>query len=335
MNSKLNVYITHFVPPRKSVFGVLQDFAEPRLSVDYLRSWARLVKHGTRGYQPWKIDKMTRVRRTENLNRLRYLHEVLISLSRVQDVEVRVSIFTNSIEHYNKINEWRVLETKVTCISKYSSFNSLHNSPWDLLDNNSPWLLTWEHKERLRQDVRNGSKSSVYLYLEDDELFCNLNFQYWKCWKDKLKAFRLFPSFLRTEWSFINENESPIDVFDNGFIPLSDLPFQEIEGVQFVQLPNPYSGLYIFDQEQAEEHLNGPAFSEVSSRSLTWWDIGARSTMGDQFVSVPIGFQSRSVVPVSSNLRGVRAEARVPHLPNIYLRNRDVPLGLTADNMFV
>ena len=76
-NYTLNVYITHFTPPKKRRTDWIKYFITSRANVGYLRSWARVIKHGTRGNQPWKKDVMTSVRAKDYKNRYKYLSEVL------------------------------------------------------------------------------------------------------------------------------------------------------------------------------------------------------------------------------------------------------------------
>jgi hypothetical protein len=78
----LHVFITHFEPPTPTFVSYIRDFLRPRFSSEYLRSWARLVKHGTRGNQPWKKDVMTTVRRELDVLRLQFLNNQILVLAR-------------------------------------------------------------------------------------------------------------------------------------------------------------------------------------------------------------------------------------------------------------
>ena len=81
---ELNCYITHFSPPQiNGRKEWLRSFILLRLNLSYIRSWLRLFKHGTRGYQPWKKDVMTDIRNSDNKNRFNYLSQVLHELNNI------------------------------------------------------------------------------------------------------------------------------------------------------------------------------------------------------------------------------------------------------------
>lgn len=331
----LHVFITHFVSPEPTLESYLRDFLKPRLSRQYLRSWARLFKHGTRGNQPWKKDVMTSVRRELDDFRLQFLNNQILALTQISVRELRIHIHTNSSAASEKLGEiWRHILLEIHVHPEYNSMNLLNNSPWITDNSESPWLLTWEHKNSFRNRVEESSSSSIFLYLENDSLFTESNLRYFIEYKDDLAKFGLLPSFLQTEYSNSSDQFVAVSLFENEKLSLEDLPKVELENGLFVQLPNPYSGLIILDKVQARRYVESPAFTEFESRSLTWWDIGARAAMGLQFVDVPEGFTSRNVVPVNKSGNGVLECAWVPHQPNIYVQNRAFTKGMTPSSLF-
>jgi hypothetical protein len=332
----LKVFITHFVPPKLTAWNQLRDFVRPRLTQQYIRSFARMLKYGTRGDMPWKKDTMTKVRRDSDRNRLFHLHNTILSLSKIPALSLEIFIHTNSHAHAEIIrNNWESLNVFVVVHEEFNSMNVQNNSPWILDSLNNPWLLTWQHKVSLVNAIKKKQKNSIYICMEDDALFTQDNLNYFLRFKEVLKNKGLLPSFLRIEWSYKNNEYVPIDHFQKEKLTINEIPNVEIEGRIFVELPNPYSGIIVLDQELAEEYSASPASKELESRTLTWWDIGARAAMGLQFFNVPHGFNSRNVVLIDIEGKGIDKAAWVAHQPNIYAQKIEFLKGVTPSNMLM
>lgn len=337
-NYDLNVYITYFTPPKKKNKDWIKYFISSRANVNYLRSWARLFKHGTRGNQPWKKDAMTDVRSRDYKNRYIYLSEVLNELNRIDVNTIVINIFTNSIEVEAELIKLNMTKNvKVYLYEKYSKMNSLHNSPWILNDLESPWLLTWEHKQILLEDIENGNENSLFLYIENDVKFTQSNLDYWLQSRKLLDNTKLIPSYVRVEFSDRQNCLVAIDYLSGRASRISELPQFKIYEKIYVQLNNTYCGTNLMDLKIAKEYANSKVFSEVESRDLIWWDIGARASMGVQFLEVPHNFTSRHVVPVEEDdgHYKVLVSAILHHLPNLYCQVADIekrllPVGLIS-----
>ena len=338
MSSKevdLRVFITHFVPPRQNLVTLLRSYFLPRLSLTYLRSWARLLRHGTRGNQPWKKDIMTSVRRKDQTNKLRYLcHQILI-LKQIPLKSIEIYIHTNSVSVAHQLRN--IFQDREVCVKeypKYNRMNHLHNSPWKLDDEFSPWFLTWEHKVTLKEVFERSEKKTLFLCLEDDTLFTAGNLEYYLRYKDALQSLNLLASFLQVEFDNELGQYFAVGNFANEKIPISELASIRLSDQVFVQLPNPYSGIVFLDYPQTLEYINSEAFNEETSRKLSWWDIGARAAMGLQFINPPEGFSSRNVLPLNKEGTGIALDAWVVHQPNIYVKKREITPGLTPDSLF-
>lgn len=317
----LNVYVTHFVPPEPTIFNLVKSFIAPRFSFAYLRSWARLVKHGTRGSQPWKKDVMTKSRNTDQVNRLVYLSRLIESLNNLKLNSLKINIFTNSQEASQSILGFGFPENlSFFVFSNYNKMNQLHNSPWTEGDLTSPWNLVWEHKQLIKDDFLEGNQNSLYLYIENDILFTQHNLEYWLKDSKLLNQSQLSPSFLRVEFDNQSKNWIAIDVFGGTSIYIEDCPKISNSEFHFIQLPNSYSGLYLLDQNQLQVHLESKAFSKTDSRELTWWDLGARATSGNQFVDPPNGFTSRNVIKLERESLFPADGVLVHHMPNLYTK---------------
>lgn len=323
----LNVYITHFTPPKTTFLNKVKNFIFPRCNTAYLRSWARLLKHRTRGHQPWKKDVMTQFRANDYPNRYKYLSKVLDELASLKVNQLVINIFSNSNEvelelakigHYSKV--------KFHYFTKYNKMNVFNNSPWVYDDERSPWLLTWEHKSVLKRDLIDSDKNTLFLYIENDMKFTQANLGYWLKAKSKLVGTSLIPSFVRVEESVNSSQWVAIDHFGGRPSTYKNLPKYSTADEVYVQLDNPYCACYLLDKELATEFVNSKAFDEKASRELTWWDIGARAAMGLGFVNPPIGFKSRHVVPVkkAGSYYKIQDDAKLHHLPNLYCQVDDI-----------
>jgi hypothetical protein len=317
----LNVYITHFTPPKTTFLNKVKDFILPRCNTAYLRSWARLLKHRTRGHQPWKKDVMTQVRANDYPNRYKYLSKVLDELASLKVNQLVINIFSNSNEvelELAKIGNYS--KVKFHYFTKYNKMNVFNNSPWVYDDERSPWLLTWEHRKILRENVISADRNSLFLYIENDVKFTQRNFDYWIRSRNELLKTRLIPSFTIIEK--ISDTSEEISVSQFGGKPSSfkNMPKLEVADEVYIQLDNPYCACYLLDKELATEFVNSKAFDEKASRELTWWDIGARAAMGLGFVNPPNGFKSRHVVPVkkAGSYYKIQDDAKLHHLPNLY-----------------
>jgi hypothetical protein len=326
----LNVYITHFVPPKSSLGNLIYSFFRPRMSISYCRSWVRLLKHGTRGNQPWKKDVMTWSRKQDQINRMVYLSRLLESLGNLNTKSLTVNIFTNSNSAVQAISELGFqVNLKFHVYPQYNKMNQLNNSPWKENDPKSPWNLVWEHKKFLSDDYKKGNKNSLYLYIENDLLFTQKNLEYWLEHKTKLNKFRLIPSFMLIEYSQKLNKWVPINLMAEGGVDTTSCPKIKANKNLYLQLPNPYTGLYLLDQQMLKVHLNSSAFLKSDSKKLTWWDLGARAASGNQFIGVPKGFNSRNVITLDSQTLIPAPGVLIHHMPNLYTKT----LGLEAEGL--
>jgi len=318
---KLNVYITHFVPPKSNMFTKVKQFITSRCNTSYIRSWARLLKYRTRGHQPWKKDAMTQVRANDYPNRYKYLSKVLDELANLKVNQLVINIFSNSKEVESELAKLgSYSKVKFHYFTKYNKVNVFNNSPWVYDDERSPWMLTWEHKSALKRYLIDSDENTLFLYIENDMKFTQKNLNYWLKAKSKLVGTSLIPAFVRVEESMNSNQWVSIDHFGGKPSMFKNLPKYSTAGEVYVQLDNPYCACYLLDEELANEFVNSKAFNEKTSRELTWWDIGARAAMGLGFVNPPTGFKSRHVVPVkkAGNYYQIKEEAKLHHLPNIY-----------------
>ena len=88
--------------------------------------------------------------------------------------------------------------------------------------------------------------------------------------------------------------------------------------ITFVNLPNPYQGMYFLDRALMAEHLSGPSSSPDFG---PWWPIREKAAQGLTFADPPKGFKSRNVVPYLPGSHKIDERCFVHHLPNNYANN--------------
>ena len=316
---ELQVFITHFIPPRISKTQHLTDFIRPRLTLEYLRSWARLIKHGTRGHQPWKRDIMTKPRAKRAEFREEYLAQVISGLEQIDLKKLVIHIFSNQDFSYSPLNT--KTQVRMHKFENYNSMSSLNNSPWVVKDKKNPWLLAWENRPLLRSFAESGStdaKQILYLIMENDTRITKENLQYWLEYREKLKPLSLIPSFLLVEFTRVSRKWVLTSLHDKKKIKIEDWKRFKFRDLSCLCIPGLFCNVFILDQELLTEYVSSSAIDFEKSRELTWWDSGARAAMGLQFINIPTGFTDRHVFGFNRDGMGFHSGAMVHHLPNLY-----------------
>jgi len=268
---KLNVYITHFAPPKSNMFTKVKQFITSRYNTSYIRSWARLLKYRTRGHQPWKKDAMTQVRANDYPNRYKYFSKVIDELANLKVNQLVINIFSNSNEVDLELAKFgNYSKVKFHYFTKYNKINFYHNSPWAYDDKRSPWLLTWEHKSASRKDLVDSDENTLFLYIENEMKFTQVNLDYWLKAKSQLAGSSLIPAFVRVGESLNSNQWVAIDHFGGRSSTYKNLPKYSTADEVYAQLDNPYCACYLLDKELATEFVNSKAFDEKTSRDLTW-----------------------------------------------------------------
>ena len=324
--------ITHFVPPNQLPHHFVRDFIRLRANWQYFRSYGRLLKYGSRGATPWKLDDMTKIRRENQNERRRHLYLVIRELLSLKVKSIQIHIHTNSSIEADRIAaEFGNHEIVFHIFPEYSRMNVIHNSPWIESDLKNPWRLTWRHRPTLKDLVEKSKGKNLYLYIENDLLFTQRNLDYWLKSRPLLQPSGFIPSFLRVEQSHSRNCWFPMDNLVNERIRVNAL---EVDGMRrYAQLPNTYAGCFLLDDELAREFIKSDSFDLEKSKSRTWWDIGARATAGLQFENVPAGAKSRYLLPLEGN--GVAKDAWIHHLPNLYIRRFGHEGKLPADDFLL
>lgn len=190
-----------------------------------------------------------------------------------------------------------------------------------------PYLLTWTHRAIFANVFKEDQSFSHFLYLEDDIELTSKNIEYWIEGRERLRPYDLYPSFLRYEISrdgtIVSSdvtNRRPISIHALPHIELSDNYF-------FVNLRQPYQGMYLMDRDLFSEFVSSTAYSPDFGK----WQIRERAAQGLTFFNTPEGFYSRNVLGYHL-MKGIDHRALIHHLPNNYALDPKRRLGSIAVN---
>jgi hypothetical protein len=242
--------------------------------------------------------------------RLVYLRQIASHFASLAD-EVDVTIVTNTTD---ADETQRALETLPPQLAQ----RAIHASP----GLGHPYLLPWSHFVVMRRKIEDPSFTH-FLYVEDDLCVTQATVQYWLGARETLRRFGLIPSILRVERKPGETAWYSTDQMERVAIERSSRLSGPHERIGYLNLPNPYQGLYLLDRELMLEHLNGPSCSPDFGR----WHIREKAAQGLTFANIPYGFTSRNVVPFEVATKSVPDYCFVHHLPNNYAMDATSKFG--------
>lgn len=241
--------------------------------------------------------------------RLRYLDTISAYFSQLAET-VSVYVITNSDDPVSK--------KKIEEVIRGKGFDFEVVSP-TLLPHR--FLLGWCHLEIFRTHFKDETISH-FLCIEDDICIKPNNIVYWTRGREALRVFNLIPSFLRYEIKDGGDEFYSSDVTEK--VNIFSMPKINIsEAYVYLNLPQPYQGMYLLDRDLMHEHLTGLS----SYPDFGKWPIREKATQGVTFLNVPKGFWSRNLVGYKSLEKGIDPDCLIQHLPNNYANNPDSPHG--------
>lgn len=247
-------------------------------------------------------------------SRLQYLRQTLATQPLLAE-QVRVLVLTNTdtAEHLDAIRACFPAATEQFACEVLTA------GPLD-----HPFDLTWVHKQVLCKVFLPDPTFSHFLYLEDDIGLKPEGMAYWLEAREQLRPYGLYPSFIRVERS---QDAAVWRSSDQTIRTCARLlPHVRLSpSLWFVNLPNPYQGMYLFDRELAAEHVSGPAIHRRFSPA--GWQVRERAAQGQTFVAVPRGFIARNAVPFDPRNNSISPQCFVHHLPNTYADDPGSPFG--------
>lgn len=102
------------------------------------------------------------------------------------------------------------------------------------------------------------------------------------------------------------------------------LPYLTVsEEYAFINLPNPYQGMYLLDRELMGEFLRSPAVNP----DYGVWNIREKAAQGLTFVAVPKGFYSRNLTGYLRKQGLPDPDCLVRHLPANYTHSPQYVAG--------
>jgi hypothetical protein len=240
-----------------------------------------------------------------NANRLGFLKQTLSNLPALAD-EVEVHVFTNASEDSLK-DTIRAAGSSIApgCLAIHEPKLLGH-----------PFLLTWCHMNIFRARFHEDSGISHFMYLEDDIDIREHNVRYWLDAREALRPHGLIPSFLRYEYQDGCEEKCATDI-------VKMLVYTRLRKIDlstetaYVNLPNPYQGMYLLDRALMKEHLDGPS----SAPEFGSWGIREKAAAGITFLNVPAPFHSRNLVGYNKTIGQVDPGCLIHHIPNNYANN--------------
>ena len=244
--------------------------------------------------------------------RIQYLFKTCKGLSTINE-DLDVTIVTNSTKD------------EQTLICQALSDLELNFSFFVPTGLGHPYLLTWSHFHVFRQKLEQNF--THFLYLEDDLLFTQENFEYWLSANQELQSRGLIPGFLRIEHNNIDKEWYSSDIEEVQYY--SECPkIVSKKNITYLNLQFPYQGMYLLDRNQFLKHINGKSCNP----DFGMWLIRESAAQGLTFVDVPEGFNSTIVLPYNSTNKEIEKKCMVHHLPNNYAHiknanNSNIKLG--------
>jgi hypothetical protein len=256
------------------------------------------------------------------IERIKYLFDTLLGVSEIKTEKTRICIITNTSirNELQKIKDIiEVLNTDRIEIS-IEIFDSLIN----------PWFLTWAHKSLMATHyLRN--EYSHFLYLEDDIRVSNSNITYWLEYRETLKLKNLYPSFLRVEVALKSNEWMSTDITRTISLNESNFFYSEDHEVIFVNSPQPYQGMFFYDNELMKEHLLSVTANAKDYGLLEFVDsnpnwpgggVAERANFALTYHNVPDGYTSRNVLAFQKYYLLIDNRCLVHHTPNNYANNK-------------
>jgi len=159
-----------------------------------------------------------------------------------------------------------------------------------------PYLLPWSHFVVAREKILDASFTH-FLYLEDDLLVTQQTIRYLLAATDALRRFGLLPAVFRVEMNDRDGEWYSTDLVERVRIEACTRILPVNSDIGFINLPNPYQGMYFLERDLMTAHLSNITSNPDFGAGGLSWGIRERATQGLTFQDVPDGHISRVVVP--------------------------------------
>lgn len=238
--------------------------------------------------------------------RLGFLKKVVEGLLKI-DHDIFIYIYTNKkLKSYFGHSKVKVLifGYKKILIARFPKNSIVDKIGLKSLVN--PFYLTWECRsfiEKMQDDF------DVQLYLEDDILFTEENFHYWKEHKDDVLSNGYNLGFLRIE-----KDNHTRDLLTDVTWPLTEIVIMG-EKKYLVNNINPYCGFWIYDKQELKNFIK----SKEWNFDFGGYDMRAQSAVG--WHGINMKRYKSSIIPlvIKNNRLSTPTGSSVHHLPNNYI----------------
>ena len=194
-----------------------------------------------------------------------------------------------------------------------------------------PYLLTWCHQKVFRDHLNEDKSISHFMYIEDDIVITPENIEYWLEGREALRSIGLIPSFLRYEYSSMTSERFATDLTRRVNPLIAPKAHGHDKDYAYMNLPQPYQGMYLLDRQLIEEHLS----SGSSSPDFGSWPIREKATQGITFLNVPRPFSSRNAIGYSISNKVIDRRSLIHHAANNYVDDPCSQLGkIPIDSLF-
>jgi len=174
-----------------------------------------------------------------------------------------------------------------------------------------------------------GAQYTAYMYMEDDTLVPWRAMTAWARATPALDERNLTFGFYRTE---VSPDTGELVMLDLSIrVNTSTAPTAHIEGVgHFVELPQPYFGMWLASHQKLKAFMAHPFWEKKNALAANAPHGGGypeRTTWMIQYLNVPPGHLTQSVIQYDPVTNTLDPNARVAHLRNGYSANVHQPLG--------
>ena len=158
------------------------------------------------------------------------------------------------------------------------------------------------------------------MYMEDDTQVPWRAMKAWARATPALAVLNLTYGFYRTE---VSPKNGELVMMDWGFrVNVSEAHTLHVNGCgDFVELPEPYFGMWLASDAQLREFMAHPFWDKQTALAFEQPHGGGypeKTNWMFQYVNVPAGYRTRSVVQYNPKTRALEPRARIVHLRNGY-----------------